>query len=121
MEKPLEDFIKIVLSVSRLVGEKTGVDPLLSRSTYDYGVMDPGWNWKEIDQAVTPLRQNLSSFAPDRVDFLGDLLQSLDMMVREGLGEDVSYQERVQAYLQVSAEIIAEEEISGSVPVLNRN
>ena len=111
MEKPLEDFIKIVLSVSRLVGENTGIDPLLSRSIYDYDVVDPGWNWKEIDRAVSSLRKNLSNLAPGQVDFIGDFLQSFEVMVREGIGEAVPYRERVQAYLQVSADLIAEEEI----------
>ena len=103
LEKPVEDFLKIVLAVSRLVGERTGIDPLLSRSIYDYGVQDPGWEWSEIDREIIRVANSLSSLPPHRSAFIGDFLESFRIMVREGKGESVPYQERVQAYLQVSS------------------
>lgn len=112
MEKPLEDCIKIVLSVSRLEGDKTGIDPLLSRLVYDYEVPDPIWDWREIDRAASRLRKDLTSLSPARADFIGDFLTSFEVKTREGLGEVIPYQERVQAYLQVSGELIAEAVIS---------
>ena len=98
MIKPVEKFLKIVLAVSRLVGGQTGVDPLLSRPIYDYEVVDPGWNWKEIDREIVQLKKDLPALPPLRANFLGDFLKSFEVMAKEGLGATVSYQEKVQAY-----------------------
>ena len=111
LEKPIEDFLKIVLAVSRLVGERTGIDPLLSRTIYDYPVQDPGWAWPEIDRAIGRVANSLQSIPPHRSAFIGDLLESFHIMVREGKGESVSYPDRVQAYLQVSVEPVPQSTI----------
>jgi len=111
LEKPVEDFLKIVLAVSRLVDNRTGIDPLLSRSIYDYGVQDPGWNWLEIDRTIERVSNSLPSLPPQRSAFTGDFLEAFRIMVREGMGESVPYQERVQAYLQVSAEPVLQSTI----------
>jgi hypothetical protein len=113
MEKPIEDFLKIVLAISRLTGERTGIDPLLSRSIYSYGVEEPDWNWKEIGLSVDRLAKSLSIFPQERVEFVTDFLRAFEIMVKEGLGEEIPFTERVKAYLQVSADFIPDSVVDG--------
>ena len=108
IDKSVEEFLRIVLAVSRLVNERTGIDPLLSRSIYTYAVEDPGSGWLETGRSIEMLSNSLHSLPQDQSEFIADLLQAMHVMVREGQGEKISYSKRVQAYLQVSGEPLAE-------------
>jgi hypothetical protein len=99
----------VVLAVSRVVEQRTGTDPLLSRATFDYGVDVPAWELDELGRQIEKVEAALDSLPARRRPFFQHVLAALAMMVREAKGEAIPYAERVETYLQVPCEPISEE------------
>lgn len=107
MELTVNKFLQIVLAISELLTKDKGIDPLLSRQTYDYGNPPDGWDYKRILEESASLREDLKTFDPRRARYIARLLESIDMMCREGLGDDLSYDEKVLACLDINIETIS--------------
>ncbi|MBM4456373.1 MAG: hypothetical protein FJ011_01200 [Chloroflexi bacterium] len=112
LEEEIRRFLQIALALNASVGQRTGVEPLLSTETYDYGFPAPAWDWEEIGRQIEELRPAISSFPAARAGFLADLTTSFEMMAREGQGDRVPYAERVVAYLQVPGERVPQATIA---------
>jgi len=108
MEKAINHFLRIVLAISELLKETTGIDPLLSRQTYDYDVSPEGWDYSRIVDETAALRQDMNELDPKRSCYIARILESIEMMTREGLGENLSYEEKVSAYLGIEIDTIPE-------------
>ena len=112
MEEAVRDFLKIVLAVSELVKDSTEIDPLLSRQTYDYEVSPPGgWDYRRVLDESALLRERLSGLDPERSRYMARILQSIDTMCRDGLGEKLSYEEKVSECLGIEIDRIPESRI----------
>lgn len=103
-EKVINTFLQVALALNKAVGEQKGIEPLLSTATYDYGIPVPSWDWKEMARKVDEVEEGLATLPPSRREYVQDLLKAFRLMVREGLGEEISYADRVATYLQVPGE-----------------
>lgn len=103
-EEVIGTFLQVALALNKAVGEVKGIEPLLSTATYTYPVPTPSWGWEEIGRQAEEVEAGLDSLSPRRREYVRDLLRAFRMMVREGLGEDIPYAERVATYLQVPGE-----------------
>jgi hypothetical protein len=108
----IERFLQIALALNVAVHRRTGIEPLLSTATYDYGIATPAWDWDEIARQIEAFRPQLSAFPPGRAGFLADLLTAFEMMAREGQGDQVPYAQRVEAYLQVPGQRVSQAAIT---------
>jgi hypothetical protein len=100
MEKPVRDFLEIVLAVGELEKERTGIDPLLSRQTYDYAVSVPvGWDYRRTLEASAALQADMDGLDARRSGYIRRLLQAVDVICHDGMGEDLSYAEKVRGCL----------------------
>jgi hypothetical protein len=110
-DEPIATFLKAALALNKAVTQQKGLEPLLSTATYDYGFDTPDWGWEEIGKRLEEVEAGLDALPAERRPFVGDLLKSFNMMVREGLGESIPYGDRVATYLQVPGERIAQSTI----------
>lgn len=110
-DDPVYGFLQIALALNVAVGRRTGIEPVLSAATYDYGIPTPAWHWEEIGRKIKEVESGLSALPPARAGYLRDLLQACSLMVREGQGEDIPYAVRVATYLQVPGERVPTETI----------
>ncbi len=107
-ENPTHRILQIALVLNNKVGVRTGIEPLLSAATYDYGLPRPDWDWSKLGHEIEQVQKELDFLPIDRAAFLNDLLQAFAMMVREGQGDDIPYAERVATYLQVPGQPVPE-------------
>ncbi|MGQ9583844.1 MAG: hypothetical protein ACUVXG_00410 [Anaerolineae bacterium] len=110
-DDPVYGFLQIALALNVAVGRRTGIEPVLSAATYDYGIPTPAWHWEEIGRKIEEVESGLSALPPARAGYLRDLLQACSLMVREGQGEDIPYAVRVATYLQVPGERVPTETV----------
>jgi hypothetical protein len=103
-EGPIREYLEIVLALNAAVGKRTGIEPLLSRDTYSYGIPVPSWDWDEIGRRIEETRTAIDSLPTKRAAYLQGFLDAFALMVREGQGESIPYSERVSTYLQVPSE-----------------
>ncbi len=103
-EEVIGTFLQIALALNRAVGEQKGIEPLLSTATYTYSAPTPSWGWEEIGRKVEEVEASLEVLPPQRAAYVRDLLQAFALMVREGMGEQIPYAQRVATYLQVPGE-----------------
>ena len=105
------DLLDVVKSLSKLVEKDKESDPLMS----DY--LDLGnacYNSYEECLSVLEGVQDkavASSISEDRKKYLKDILRSLSVQCREGMGESFSYSELVEAYVGVPGKPVTEGEI----------
>jgi len=112
MEEPVRGFLEIVLAVSELEKDRTGIDPLLSRKTYDYALSAPvGWDYRRCLEASTELQEKLNGLDTQRSGYIRRLLQAIDIICRDGMGEELSYQEKVRGCLELEIDKIPQTQI----------
>jgi hypothetical protein len=103
-DHPIDLFLQIVLAMNELVGERTGIEPLLSAATYSYGISTPSWDWAQAGKRIEEAESALDALPPERAAYLRDFLKAFALMSREGQGEKIPYADRVETYLQVPGE-----------------
>jgi hypothetical protein len=101
---PINLFLQIVLAMNELVGERTGIEPLLSAATYSYGISTPTWDWAQVGKKIQEAESALDALPPDRAAYLREFLKAFALMTREGQGEKIPYADRVATYVQVPGE-----------------
>lgn len=106
--EPIATFLQIALALNKAVAKRTGLEPLLSASIYDYGLEIPAWDWATLARKIEEVRAGLDELPKARRHFIQDLLDAFALMVREGEGEVIPYAERVATYLQVPGERVPE-------------
>lgn len=112
MEKPVGAFLQIVLAISELEKDRTGIDPLLSRKTYDYALPAPaGWDYRRCLEASAELQDNMSVLGTQRSGYIRRLLRAIDIICRVGMGQELSYQEKVRGCLELEIDRIPQSDI----------
>ena len=98
-----QQLVSIALALDDRLGQQHGLYHLLTREVYSYNIEPIASEWNVLSEAIKDLQDELSSHSGDRVEYCKDLLAAFAMMVREGQGEQVSYADRLAAYIQVPA------------------
>lgn len=111
LEKQIMKLIEVSLAIDTQEAERTGIHPFLSRNVFDYGIKDPGWDWKEISKQVDLLENEVGTLPAERQDYLFSVVDAYRVMARFGLGEKIPYQERVKTFLQLDSILINQSEI----------
>lgn len=114
LETPIRKFIEVSLSIDDLEKERTGINPFLSRETFDYGVEDPHWDWKVISKKLDELDNEVDTLEESRRLYLHTTLKAYRMMTRYGLGEKIPYADRVKTFLDLDEIVIPESEIEAN-------
>ena len=102
-----QQLVSIALALDDRLGEQHGLYPLLTREVYSYNIEPIASEWNVLSEAIKDLQDELSSHSGDRVEYCKDLLAAFAMMVREGQGEQISYADRIAAYIQVPAKKVS--------------
>lgn len=102
-EVTAQQLVSIALALDNSLGKQHGLYPLLTREVYSYNIEPIASEWNVLSEAIASLQEDLSGQGGARVDYCIDLLSAFAMMAREGQGEQVSYADRLAAYIQVPA------------------
>tara|TARA_B100000945_G_C20416626_1_gene615492 strand:- start:865 stop:2037 length:1173 start_codon:yes stop_codon:yes gene_type:complete len=104
--------VEIALALDDCLGQKHGLYPLLTREVYSYDVEKISREWDALSDSIAEIQEKISADGGSRIEYCKDLLTSFAMMVREGKGEDISYADRLNAYIQVPANKVDESHVN---------
>ncbi len=106
-----EDLFREANALNGLIGRDKGTEPLLVR--FVPFVAAHGGGYDEIHENLSQIEDRLSEweFPELRRMFLEDILRAMKMQCREGMGEAISFSDRVRTYVGVPGEPVSDEQM----------